>query len=161
MAPSLIYSAFLALLLTFLCICKADLIEKVCSHSENPPLCKKTLASDPRSHGADLQVLGDICIDKALPPTQLVKNIATKYKFKVCIEYADSALDELRECRGLLKTAHGAYNISTLRITATAVYIDVGTCIDEYENEMPADLKQAIGLAMDPITVLLSVVHSF
>lgn len=163
MAPSLIFSASLSLVLTFLCICKADLIQKVCSHVRNQPLCVKTLTSDPRSRGADLQVLGDISIDKSLPPTQVVKNLATKYKFKVCIEYSDWALDELRDCRGLLKTAHGAYNISTLKTTASAALSDVGTCIeDDYdEEEMPVDLRQAIGLAMDLIEVLLSVTSFF
>lgn len=163
MTLSLVYLATLSLELTFLFICKADLSGKICSQVSNPSLCKRTLTSDPRFRGADLRVLGEIIIDKSIPATILVKNVAKKYRkgssidvsrADECIELAGDSGDALTECKSLIKS-RDRFNISTLGVRASAAMADLETCNDDYGSKEPVKIERATGIAKDLIEVLV------
>ncbi|KZV45138.1 21 kDa protein-like [Dorcoceras hygrometricum] len=95
-------------------------------------------------------VQGDISIDKSLPATQVVKNLAERYKLDECIEFANYSIDDLRDCKSVLKIAHYIFNLTALKVNTAAAFIDIDNGIDYYQKEMPADMKRAISLALDP-----------
>ncbi|KZV45137.1 mediator of RNA polymerase II transcription subunit 33A [Dorcoceras hygrometricum] len=160
MALSLVYLPTISLALTFVCICKASLTDKICSQASNPSLCKRTLTSDPRHRTEDLRVLGEIIIDKSIPATLKVKTIAKKYRkgspieisrADECIQLASDSSDALRECKSLIKS-HNRFNISTLGVTASAAMTNLETCNDDYGKREPAEIKLATGVAKDLIS---------
>ncbi|EPS58195.1 hypothetical protein M569_16620, partial [Genlisea aurea] len=154
---------FVTLFLASTLAVHADLIDNVCKTTVKPRFCETELRSNPRSRGANLSLLGQIAIAKASVATKSAIAAANAAKNKknaeiidTCVETFGDAIDNLKECKVLIKT-HGAKN--DLQTKASAAYTDAGTCDDEFGDSEPANLKAASQRAQDLISVLLAVAN--
>ncbi|KAL2247230.1 pectinesterase inhibitor-like [Sesamum indicum] len=143
-----VFSGFILLLL--LNISQAhNLIEDVCSKSENPPLCNRILSSDPQCSEVRIPKLCEIIVKKAIFSTQIALQITkslsigvNKQKCDVCGKSYSNAINNLNDCQRLLNT-NDRGSISTLRSRLSTVKTDVTTCDNQFGGSQPPMLKAA------------------
>ncbi|CAA2972752.1 pectinesterase inhibitor-like, partial [Olea europaea subsp. europaea] len=124
----------------FLYGCQADLVDEICSTSANSSFCNQIL----RSRGAkNLHNLGKIALDKALEATKATRravlSVGKGPTASTCVKVCQDAINNLNECRNLLK----ASDISTLLLKVSVALTDVETCDDAYGGQEPPQISQA------------------
>ncbi|XP_011098388.1 pectinesterase inhibitor-like [Sesamum indicum] len=140
-----------------------DVIDDVCSKSENPSLCTSILRSDPQCSGAQIHKLYEIFVKKAVLSTQAALEVAKSYssgadkaKCDVCAKSYTNAINSLNSCQHLINTNDRA-SITTLRTRLTTVKTDVAACDNQFGENQPFMLKAASRSCQEVISVLLAI----
>ncbi|KAL2242145.1 UNVERIFIED_CONTAM: hypothetical protein Sindi_0332500 [Sesamum indicum] len=122
------------------------------------------LCSYPVSVESDLRADAQAVINQAVAATQAVikaaKSVETggnKQIVETCVETSGDAIDNLGDCKELLKK-HDPFSIDTLRTRASAALTNIVTCDDEFGASEPPQVKAATKKAEDLLHQLLQIV---
>ncbi|XAR70351.1 hypothetical protein NMG60_11027178 [Bertholletia excelsa] len=130
---------------------KPDLIDKVCSQADNHPFCLKTLRSDPRSAGADLQGLAQVSIDLAHSGAEnvygfvhlLVKQ-ATKARLKERYTFCEGNYYRTIVYIEEANDSFGSEDYQSMSVQASSAMEEVDACAEEFERP-PPDTTRLLG----------------
>lgn len=121
-----------------------DLLNTVCSTTQNPSFCLKALKSDPRSATADVHGLAKISIDMARAIAvrtfgfigsldKRETNPQLKKRYALCSVSYDNAIGYAEAAEGSL----GTQDYQSLSIQASAVMSEVDECEESFKTPPP------------------------